>query len=103
MKEKITIRNATSEDLPAIVEIYNSSIPSREATADTDPVSLESKKEWFYLHNPKTRPLWILEKKIRSSPGSVFPISRTDLLIRKLWRYPFMFRRNSREKATVNC
>ena len=45
-----------------IVKIYNSSIPSRLATADTEPVTIESKKEWFKQHNPKIRSLWILEK-----------------------------------------
>ena len=62
MNQNTTIRNATIDDLPAIIEIYNSSIPSRLATADTEPVSVESKIKWFHQHNPKHRPLWILEK-----------------------------------------
>ena len=61
MRKDSKIRNAVIEDLPQIVNIYNSSIPSRSATADTEPVTIDSKKEWFYLHNPDTRPLWIME------------------------------------------
>jgi phosphinothricin acetyltransferase len=35
------IRDATEDDLPAIVAIYNASIPSRTATADTEPISIK--------------------------------------------------------------
>ena len=35
MNEQITFRLATINDLPKIVEIYNSTIPSRIVTADT--------------------------------------------------------------------
>ena len=56
-------RNATLEDLPIIVEIYNSTIGSREVTADTDPVSVADKLSWFHEHNPNTRPLWMIENE----------------------------------------
>ena len=56
-------RNATLEDLPIIVEIYNSTIGSREVTADTEPVSVADKLSWFHEHNPNTRPLWMIENE----------------------------------------
>ncbi|AZA54762.1 GNAT family N-acetyltransferase [Chryseobacterium sp. G0201] len=59
--EELTFRNATPEDLPRIVEIYNSTIPSRMVTADTENVSVESRQQWFNEHNPETRPLWLIE------------------------------------------
>lgn len=59
--EEIKFRNATSQDLPKIVEIYNSTIPSRMVTADTENVSVESRQQWFNEHNPETRPLWVIE------------------------------------------
>ena len=49
--------NAVIEDLPIIVAIYNSTIESRMVTADTEPVSVESKLPWFHEHKPTTRPL----------------------------------------------
>jgi L-amino acid N-acyltransferase YncA len=55
------IRDATIEDLPAIIEIYNTSIPGRMATADLEPVTVVSRMEWFSAHNPERRPLWVLE------------------------------------------
>jgi L-amino acid N-acyltransferase YncA len=54
------IRDATIEDLPAIIEIYNTSIPGRMATADLEPVTVESRMEWFSAHTPDLRPLWVL-------------------------------------------
>jgi phosphinothricin acetyltransferase len=59
--QEITFRNASLEDLPKIVEIYNSTIPSRMVTADTEPISVESRKQWFAEHNAEIRPLWIIE------------------------------------------
>ena len=57
-----TLRDARETDLPRIVEIYNASIPGRMATADTEPVTVESRREWFHSHNPQSRPLWVLEE-----------------------------------------
>jgi len=56
-----THRLATRDDLARIVEIYNATIPSRRVTADTEPVSVESRVAWFEDHNPGSRPLWVVE------------------------------------------
>lgn len=48
------------EDLPQIVAIYNSIVAGRMVTADLDPVTVESRKKWFYDHTPERRPLWIV-------------------------------------------
>lgn len=53
-------RHARQQDLAAIVAIYNSTIASREVTADTEPVSIASRQEWFDHHNPERRPLWTI-------------------------------------------
>lgn len=55
------IRDATEQDLPIIVDIYNASIPGRMATADLEPVTVESRLSWFREHNPQFRPIWVLE------------------------------------------
>lgn len=57
-----THRLARFDDLPAIVAIYNSTIPSREVTADTEPISVESRHAWFVEHVPERRPLWVAER-----------------------------------------
>lgn len=51
---------ALREDLPAIVAIYNQSIPSRLATADTEPVTVAAREDWFAAHHAK-RPLWLVK------------------------------------------
>lgn len=53
-------RVARPEDLPVIVDIYNSTIASREVTADTEPVSVASRQQWFDDHDPERRPLWVI-------------------------------------------
>lgn len=55
------IRHATENDLPAIVAIYNASIPSRMATADLEPVSVQSRINWFKKRSPVKHPLWVIE------------------------------------------
>ena len=55
----MTIRFADQDDLAAIVGIYNESIPGRLATADTSPVSVESRRGWFGDFDRVKRPLWV--------------------------------------------
>jgi L-amino acid N-acyltransferase YncA len=56
------IRDALASDLPAIVEIYNATIPARESTADTEPVTVAQRGAWFIAHHPDRRPLWVWEE-----------------------------------------
>ena len=53
-------RLARRDDLPVIVDIYNSTVASREVTADTEPVSVASREAWFKEHTPERRPLWTI-------------------------------------------
>ncbi len=55
------MRLATESDLPRIVAIYNSTIPTRQSTADTVEVSVESKQDWFRKHTSDKRPLLVHE------------------------------------------
>ena len=63
----MTLRDATEADLPAIVEIYNATIPSRMVTADLEPVTVESRRSWLVAHQTPTRPIWVLA----DAPGNV--------------------------------
>jgi len=55
------IRNADASDLPDIVDIYNAAIPGRLATADTEPVSLDSRRAWFHDRDFARYPIWVFE------------------------------------------
>ena len=52
------IRIAEINDLAAIVNIYNSTIPSRMVTADTQSVSVSEKLDWFNNFQ-EPRPIWV--------------------------------------------
>ncbi len=58
----MVIRDASVDDLAAIVAIYNAAIPGRMATADLEPISVESRRQWFTEHSPGARPLWVLQE-----------------------------------------
>ena len=57
----LTIRYATAADLPAIVEIYNTTVASRTVTADTTPVTVEDRRDWFDSHSLDRHPIWVTE------------------------------------------
>ncbi|MFH0780625.1 MAG: N-acetyltransferase family protein [Pseudomonadota bacterium] len=59
------MRIATENDLKDIVAIYNSTVSTRQSTADTTEASVESRMEWFRQHDPRRRPLLVHEDKGR--------------------------------------
>ncbi len=54
-----SLRSATAADLPAIVDIYNATIPGRMVTADLEPVTVASRRAWLDAHPPATHPIWV--------------------------------------------
>src|ERR1700682_481152 len=59
------IRHAVATDLPAIVAIYNASIPGRLATADTEAVTVAQREEGYRPSDPAARPLAVFESEGR--------------------------------------
>jgi L-amino acid N-acyltransferase YncA len=55
------IRLASESDLPTIIDIYNQSIPGGWSTADTRPVRVADRVEWFRRSDPSRRPIWVAE------------------------------------------
>ncbi len=55
------IRDAVEADLPAIVDIFNATVPTRTATAVLERVTVEQRVEWFHEHSPDRHPLWVAE------------------------------------------
>jgi L-amino acid N-acyltransferase YncA len=58
----VNVRNATVDDLPEIVAIYNSIVPGRMVTADLEPVTVESRLPWLRAHDPDRHPIWVAEE-----------------------------------------
>ena len=57
----MNIRFARKGDLPAIVAIYNQAIESKRSTADTEPVRIEDREEWFRDHTPGSHPIYVAD------------------------------------------
>jgi phosphinothricin acetyltransferase len=55
------IRDATEADLPAIVEIFNATIPSRMVSAQLEPLSVKDRLPWFHEHSRDHHPLWVMD------------------------------------------
>ncbi|MDQ6814824.1 MAG: N-acetyltransferase family protein [Bacteroidota bacterium] len=68
---QLVYRDASLNDLPDIVDIYNSTIASRMVTADIEPVTVESRVIWFEQHAPKKRPLLVIEYENKKIVGWV--------------------------------
>lgn len=60
---KTQISLAQAADLAEIVAIYNSTIPSRQATADLQAVSVASRQTWFEAHQQPNRPIYIIKNQ----------------------------------------
>ena len=50
-----TIRAAVDADVPAIADIYNEAVIRGGASADLEPVSLESRRAWVDSHQPRAK------------------------------------------------
>ncbi len=61
---RAAIRDATVDDLPSIVQIYNAAIPEL-VTADVWPVPVESRAAWFESHTPDHHPIWVATEGTR--------------------------------------
>jgi len=56
-----TIREAISQDIAAVTEIYNEAILKTVATFDTQPKTVEGQKPWFEGHDSK-HPIIVAEQ-----------------------------------------
>ena len=61
--------DAVEVDLTAILEIYKSTVPTRVATADTEPISVGSRLAWFREHETRRGTQSGLRKTEERSPA----------------------------------
>jgi len=57
----MVIRDALESDLPAIIDIYNATVPTRIVTAELEPTTVEARLPWFLEHSPDQHPFWVAE------------------------------------------
>jgi len=58
----VNIRIAELKDLESLVEIYNQAVAAREKTADLETVTIDSRRQWFEMHNPDKYPVLVVEQ-----------------------------------------
>ena len=58
---ELRIRDALESDLPAIIDIYNATVPTRMVTAELEPTTVEARLPWFREHSPDRHPFWVAE------------------------------------------
>ena len=61
----LIIRDAVEADLPAIIDIYNATVPTRMVTAELEPTTVEARLPWFREHSPHEYPFWVVESEGR--------------------------------------
>ncbi|MGB7367167.1 N-acetyltransferase family protein [Carnobacterium jeotgali] len=59
--QKALIREASLNDLPEMVDIYNKAILTGGITCDIDVFTVEQRKSWFESHQTEKYPLFIYE------------------------------------------
>ena len=89
LSDQFIVQRASIEDLSAVLEIYNQSIPSKQATANLAVVTIDERAAWFDEHlNSPTRPIYVVkalsssEKTTNKSPTVVAWGSFSDLYAR---------------------
>lgn len=66
--QNFSIRLAQGKDLVAIVEIYNQSVLTKQATADLVPVTVADRQAWFDAHT-NNRPLVVAQNVLGQIVG----------------------------------
>src|SRR5436190_6969955 len=60
-----TIRDALEADLPVIIDIYNTTVPTRLVRAELETPAVEARLPWFHDHVPDQYPFWVAERESR--------------------------------------
>ncbi len=64
LNDAFAVQQATSQDLRAILDIYNQSIAGKQATANLTPVTAAERAAWFDEHiNSITRPIYVVRAR----------------------------------------
>ncbi len=61
MDSKVNIRIAEWKDIESLVDIYNQAVEADQKTADLEPVTVNSRRQWFEDHKPDKYPILVAE------------------------------------------
>ena len=71
--QTFVVRSATTQDMPAIVGIYNWAINQTFATIDSEPLSREEAAQWWDAHAGKTITLVAAEEDVIAGWARLLP------------------------------
>src|SRR5271170_6958669 len=77
MSEALPIRDATEEDLPGLLGIYNEVIATSTAIYSCDPVTLEDRREWWRARTAQGYPVLVVRDAHGISGFATFGDFRT--------------------------
>lgn len=66
-----THRDATENDYPSIVQIYNLAVATRKCSCDLEPTTVEARRASFAGHTADHRPLWVAEDPSAPQRGAI--------------------------------
>ena len=97
------IRTANENDFVDIVKIYDHAVNEKFATADTDYVTVESRKEWFAQHSPETYPIYVAEQDEEMIGWcSLSPHRPGRKALRKVAEISYYIHKDHRRKGVAN-
>ena len=68
LSDQFIVQRASKEDLAGVLDVYNQSIPGKQATANLALVTIDERMAWFEEHiNSSTRPIYVVKKALANS------------------------------------
>jgi L-amino acid N-acyltransferase YncA len=58
---RVRVRDASEADVPRIADIYNHEVASTTTTLDTDPVTVDDRRQWLARRDPRRHPALVAE------------------------------------------
>ncbi|MBH0006357.1 GNAT family N-acetyltransferase [Psychrobacter sp. SWN149] len=77
LSDQFFVQHASKEDLAGVLDVYNQSIPGKQATANLALVTIDERMAWFEEHiNSTTRPIYVVKKVIANSDSTEQTVSQ---------------------------
>ncbi|MBF2720243.1 N-acetyltransferase [Psychrobacter sp. NG254] len=77
LSDQFFVQHASKEDLAGVLDVYNQSIPGKQATANLALVTVDERMVWFEEHiNSTTRPIYVVKKILANSDSTEQTVSQ---------------------------
>ena len=75
--DQFFVQRASKEDLAGVLDVYNQSIPGKQATANLALVTVDERMAWFEEHiNSTTRPIYVVKKALAHNDSTEQTVSQ---------------------------